>query len=216
MNIIFGSASGIGNSLYQTYKSNKQDVYGIDILESEATDFVFNLENIGNVKDIVKLTNNFKIQSITFCVANQNQNDNVSNIFNTNVLSFLEFLNEVNSNLNNCVISAISSVHAVSSNPNNLYYASSKAALESGIKNFAIRKSNNAFYVVRLGATDTKKLRQNVESIDSINSILPGGKIFDETEVSNFIFTLNSNFKNLLNGAIIQIDNGVLSMLKTE
>ena len=216
MNIIFGSASGIGNSLYQTYKSNKQDVYGIDTLESEATDFVFNLENIGNIKEIVKLTNNFKIQSITFCVANQNQNDNVSNIFNTNVLSFLEFLNEVNSNLNNCVISAISSVHAVSSNPNNLYYASSKAALESGIKNFAIRKSNNAFYVVRLGATDTKKLRQNVESIDSINSILPGGKIFDEAEVSNFIFTLNSNFKNLLNGAIIQIDNGVLSMLKTE
>ena len=69
---------------------------------------------------------------------------------------------------------------------------------------------------MRLGATDTKKLRQNVESIDSINSILPGGKIFDEAEVSNFIFTLNSNFKNLLNGAIIQIDNGVLSMLKTE
>jgi len=35
MNIIFGSASGIGNSLYQTYKSNKQDVYGIDILEAK-------------------------------------------------------------------------------------------------------------------------------------------------------------------------------------
>lgn len=216
MNIIFGSASGIGNSLYQTYKSNKQDVYGIDALESEATDFVFNLENVENINEIVKQINDFKIQSITFCVANQNQNDNVSSIFNANVLSFLEFLNAVNSKLNNCVISAISSIHAVSSNPNNLYYASSKAALESGIKNFSIRKSSNAFYVVRLGATDTKKLRQNVGSIDSINSILPGGKIFDKVEVSNFIYTLNSNFKNLLNGAIIQIDNGVLSMLKTD
>ena len=38
---------------------------------------------------------------------------------------------------------------------------------------------------------------------------------FEENEVSSFIYFLNTKFKNLLNGAVIQIDNGVLSMLKT-
>ena len=107
-------------------------------------------------------------------------------------------------------------MHAVSSNTQNLYYSSSKAALEAAMRNLALNKSNNSYYVIRLGATDTQKLRENIPNLESISSILPNSKIFSKEEVSKFIFTLNSQFKNLLNGAVLQIDNGVLSMLKTD
>ena len=101
-------------------------------------------------------------------------------------------------------------------NSKNLIYSSSKAALEAAMRGYAINKSNNSYYSIRLGATDTKKLRENVSDIDLLNSLLPSGKIFNKEDISNFIFSLNSEFKNLMNGAVLQIDNGVLSMLKTD
>ena len=35
MNFIFGSASGVGKSLYEIYKKNNQDVFGFDKNSSE-------------------------------------------------------------------------------------------------------------------------------------------------------------------------------------
>ena len=215
MNIIFGSASGIGQSLYQEYLINEREVFGIDIIESPTTNYIYNLENLENISDLVYHFKESNIESITFCASNQNQGDFIENIFKTNVLTFIEFINLIFPKLDGCIISAISSVHSISSNPSNLYYSSSKAALEAAIRNLAIRKSNNSFYVIRLGATDTKKLRENIDDIELLSTLLPSGNVFDKKEVSNFIYTLNTKFKNLLNGAVIQIDNGVLSMLKT-
>jgi len=215
MNIIFGSASGIGQSLYQEYLINEREVFGIDIIESLTTNYIYNLENLENISDLVYHFEESNIESITFCASNQNQGDFIENIFKTNVLTFIEFINLIYPKLDGCIISAISSVHSISSNPSNLYYSSSKAALEAAIRNLAIRKSNNSFYVIRLGATDTKKLRENIDDIELLSTLLPSGNVFDKKEVSNFIYTLNTKFKNLLNGAVIQIDNGVLSMLKT-
>jgi NAD(P)-dependent dehydrogenase (short-subunit alcohol dehydrogenase family) len=215
MNIIFGSASGIGQSLYQEYLINEREVFGIDIIESPTTNYIYNLENLENISDLVYHFKESNIESITFCASNQNQGDFIENIFKTNVLTFIEFINLIYPKLDGCIISAISSVHSISSNPSNLYYSSSKAALEAAIRNLAIRKSNNSFYVIRLGATDTKKLRENIDDIELLSTLLPSGNVFDKKEVSNFIYTLNTKFKNLLNGAVIQIDNGVLSMLKT-
>ena len=215
MNIIFGSASGIGQSLYQEYLINEREVFGIDIIESPTTNYIYNLENLENISDLVYHFEESNIESITFCASNQNQGDFIENIFKTNVLTFIEFINLIYPKLDGCIISAISSVHSISSNPSNLYYSSSKAALEAAIRNLAIRKSNNSFYVIRLGATDTKKLRENIDDIELLSTLLPSGNVFDKKEVSNFIYTLNTKFKNLLNGAVIQIDNGVLSMLKT-
>ena len=215
MNIIFGSASGIGQSLYQEYSTNKDEVFGIDHVESSTTNYIYNLENLQNISELVTQLKDLNIKSITFCASNQNKEDSVEDIFNTNVLTFIEFINLIYPKLDGCIISAISSVHSISSNPSNLYYSSSKAALEAAIRNLAIRKSNNSFYVIRLGATDTKKLRENIDDIELLSTLLPSGNVFDKKEVSNFIYTLNTKFKNLLNGAVIQIDNGVLSMLKT-
>lgn len=216
MNLIFGSASGIGNELYGKYKKNNKRVFGIDKIPSTTTDFIFDLSSLDNVNQLIEAVNQFELESITFCASNQNNDDAITNIFNTNVLTFMEFLNSVNDKLNNCVICAISSVHSISTNSKNLIYSSSKAALEAAMRGYAINKSNNSYYSIRLGATDTKKLRENVSDIDLLNSLLPSGKIFNKEDVSNFIFSLNSEFKNLMNGAVLQIDNGVLSMLKTD
>tara|TARA_B100001057_G_C22755122_1_gene913401 strand:+ start:130 stop:780 length:651 start_codon:yes stop_codon:yes gene_type:complete len=216
MNIIFGSASGIGQSLYQDYSINKKEVFGIDYIESPTTNYIYNLENLENISDLASNFEESNIESITFCASNQNQGDFIENVFKTNVLTFIEFINLIYPKLDGCVISAISSVHSISSNPSNLYYSSSKAALEAAIRNLAIKKSNNSFYIIRLGATDTKKLRENIDDIELLGTLLPSGNVFNKKEVSNFIYTLNTKFKNLLNGAVIQIDNGVLSMLKTK
>jgi len=216
MNIIFGSASGIGKEVYNIYKSKNLDVFGIDKVDSDSTDYLFDLNNIEKIVNINEEIKNFDVSSITFSAASQDNSVSLSNTFNTNLLTFIEFLNQNKTKLNNCVVCAISSVHAVSSNTQNLYYSSSKAALEAAMRNLALNKSNNSYYVIRLGATDTQKLRENIPNLESISSILPNSKIFSKEEVSKFIFTLNSQFKNLLNGAVLQIDNGVLSMLKTD
>lgn len=216
MNVIFGSASGIGQSLHQEYSINKKEVFGIDYIESPTTNYIYNLENLENISNLVSFLKKSNLESITFCASNQNNEDSISDVFNTNVLTFIKFIDLIYPHLNECIICAISSIHAISSNQSNLYYSSSKAALEAAIRNLAIKKSNNAFYVLRLGATDTKKLRDNIKDIELLSTLLPNGNIFNKKEVSNFIYILNTRFKNLLNGAVIQIDNGVLSMLKTE
>tara|TARA_B100000123_G_C25723746_1_gene425823 strand:- start:122 stop:772 length:651 start_codon:yes stop_codon:yes gene_type:complete len=215
MNIIFGSASGIGESLYKEYLANKKEVFGIDYIPGPTTNYIFNLEELENVSELITKLSDINIESITFCASNQDQGGFIGDVFNTNVLTFIEFINLIYSKLDECVVCAISSVHTISSNSNNLYYSSSKAALEAAIRNLAVKKSNNTFYVIRLGATDTKKLRENIDNIENISTLLPNGKVFNKNEVSSFIYFLNTKFKNLLNGGVIQIDNGVLSMLKT-
>ena len=85
-----------------------------------------------NVNQLIEAVNQFELESITFCASNQNNDDAITNIFNTNVLTF--GLNSVNDKLNNCVICAISSVHSISTNSKNLIYSSSKAALEATMR----------------------------------------------------------------------------------
>ena len=55
-------------------------------------------------------------------------------------MTFLKFLNDLNNKLNNVSICALSSVHAVSSNYENIYYASSKSALETGMRTLQQKK----------------------------------------------------------------------------
>jgi hypothetical protein len=111
MNIIFGSASGIGQSLYQEYLINEREVFGIDIIESPTTNYIYNFENLENISDLVYHFEESNIESITFCASNQNQGDFIENIFKTNVLTFIEFINLIYPKLDGCIISAISSVH---------------------------------------------------------------------------------------------------------
>jgi len=216
MNIILGSSTGIGKSLYEVYKNKNLEVLGIDKLESRSTDYVYDFGKIENIKELIEQFDDYEISSITYCIAEQEKGKDIQTIFNTNVLTFLSFLKSLNDDLNNVSICALSSVHAVSSNYENLYYASSKAALETGMRTFATKKSNNSFYCLRLGATNTEQLFENVDDVKKITDILPSGKLFKKEEVAKLIYTLNSEHKNLLNGSVIQIDNAVLSMLRTD
>lgn len=216
INVLIGSASGIGREIYKIYKSNGLDVLGIDKKESKYTDLVCDLSNDQNVGDLIEKLKTLKIQTLVFCAGIQLSNNDVDKIFKVNVLSFLKILNDINDNLNNSVICGISSIHAVSSNDENISYASSKSALETTVRGFATNKSSNSFYIIRLGATNTELLHANVKDINKLETQIPSGKIFDKHQVAKLVFMLNKEFKDLLNGSIIQLDNGVLSMLKTE
>jgi len=69
---------------------------------------------------------------------------------------------------------------------------------------------------VRLGATDTELLRENVNDIENLRKSLPSGKLFEPENVAELIYDVNTKHKTLFNGGHLQIDQGVLSKLSTE
>ncbi len=215
MNYIFGSASGIGNSLYNLYKKNKLNVFGFDISESPETDNIIDLSELKNLDPIVEIINKEKVESITYCAGIQDSK-NITSLFNVNVVSFIEIINKSIENFDETVVCALSSVHSVASNNKNIEYASTKASLESAVKTFSTAQTNSYFYFLRLGATDTNLLRENVKDLDKLVNSLPSGKLFDAEDVSKLIFDINTKHKGLFNGGHLQIDQGVLSKLSTE
>ncbi len=215
MNYIFGSASGIGNSLYNLYKKNGLNVFGFDISESPETDKITDLSELKNLDPIIEIINKEKVESLTYCAGIQDSK-NITSLFNVNVVSFIEIINKSIENFEETVVCALSSVHSVSSNYKNVEYASTKASLESAVKTFSTAKTNSYFYFLRLGATDTNLLRKNVEDLDKLVNSLPSGKLFDAEDVSKLIFDINTKHKDLFNGGHLQIDQGVLSKLSTE
>ena len=215
MNYIFGSASGIGNSLYNLYKKNKLNVFGFDISESPETDNIIDLSELKNLDPIVETINKEKVESITYCAGIQDSK-NITSLFNVNVVSFIEIINKSIENFDETVVCALSSVHSVASNNKNIEYASTKASLESAVKTFSTAQTNSYFYFLRLGATDTNLLRENVKDLDKLVNSLPSGKLFDADDVSKLIFDINTKHKELFNGGHLQIDQGVLSKLSTE
>ena len=215
MNFIFGSASGIGSDLYKIYKNENLDVFGFDIIDSELTDKVVDLGDINNVDDVVKTISDHKIESITYCAGIQDS-ENITNLFNVNVLSFIEIIKNTHKRFNKTIICGLSSVHSKASNESNVEYASSKSSLESAIRTFSTSLSNSYYYFLRLGATDTNLLRENVKDVEKLKKSLPSGELFESKKVANLIFTINTEHKELFNGGHIQIDQGVLSRLSTE
>tara|TARA_B100000965_G_scaffold399115_1_gene418399 strand:+ start:1308 stop:1955 length:648 start_codon:yes stop_codon:yes gene_type:complete len=215
MNYIFGSASGIGNSLYNLYKKNRLNVFGFDINESPETDNIIDLSELKNLDPIIEIINKERVESITYCAGIQDSK-NITSLFNVNVVSFIELINKSIENFDETVVCALSSVHSVASNDKNIEYASTKASLESAIKTFSTAQKNSYFYFLRLGATDTNLLRENVKDLDKLVNSLPSGKLFDADDVSKLIFDINTKHKELFNGGHLQIDQGVLSKLSTE
>ncbi|MAT49250.1 MAG: hypothetical protein CMA27_05415 [Euryarchaeota archaeon] len=215
MNFIFGSASGVGNDLYKIYRNENLDVYGFDKKDSEFTDKVIDLGVINNVDEIVNTIGDHKIDSITYCAGIQDS-ENISNLFNVNVLSFIEIIKNTNKNFDETIVCGLSSVHSKASNESNIEYASSKSSLESAIRTFSTSANNSYYYFLRLGATDTNLLRENVKDVEKLKKSLPSGELFESREVANLIFTINTEHKKLFNGGHIQIDQGVLSRLATE
>ena len=107
-------------------------------------------------------------------------------------------------------------MHAISSNYQNLEYSSSKASLEAAIKSFSTKGLNSFFYFLRLGATETNLLKNNVKDLEKLKKDLPSGNLFQPDDVAALIFDINTNHKHLMNGGFIQVDQGVLSRLSTE
>ena len=215
MNYIFGSASGIGNCLYKLYKQNNKMVLGVDIVPTSETDIITDLTKNEDVQSIINLMQGDEIESITYCAGIQVGDDNLE-IYTVNVLSFIQIIENTISNFNNTVVCAFSSVHSKASNKDNVAYASSKASLESSVNTFSTNNTNSYFYFVRLGATDTELLRENVNDIEKLIKSLPSGKSFEPENVAELIYDVNTKHKTLFNGGHLQIDQGVLSKLSTE
>ena len=215
MNFIFGSANGIGKSLYSFYKKNNYDVFGFDKESSNTTDFVIDLSKDINTSKAVNIINKENIDSLTYAAGIQS-GKNIESIYNVNVLSFIKIIQNTISNYEETAVCAISSVHAISSNYQNLEYSSSKASLEAAIKSFSTKGLNSFFYFLRLGATETNLLKNNVKDLEKLKKDLPSGNLFQPDDVAALIFDINTNHKHLMNGGFLQIDQGVLSRLSTE
>ena len=215
MNFIFGSASGVGKCLYEIYKKNNQNVFGFDKDSSENTDMIIDLAKDFKLEDIRNILKKEKIDSITYCAGIQH-GENIESVFNVNVISFIKIINNIITNLDETAVCAISSVHAVATNFSNTSYAASKAALEAAIKSYSTNPGSSYFYFLRLGATETNLLLENVNDVDKLKKSLPSGELFKPENVAKLIFDINNNHKVLFNGGAVQVDQGVLSQLSTE
>ena len=69
MNIILGSAGGIGQSLYKLYRNRDLEVTGIDKVESDTTDYVYDFAKLEKTKELINYFSDCKISSITYCIA---------------------------------------------------------------------------------------------------------------------------------------------------
>ena len=77
MNIITGSAGGLGKRIYSYFKENNKDVFGIDRLEGSSTDLQLDLGNKEEIK-LLKKKITSKVDSITFAHAIGNSEKDIS------------------------------------------------------------------------------------------------------------------------------------------
>ena len=137
MNYIFGSAAGVGNNLYKFYKESGAKVFGFDINESPETDKIIDLRELKNINEISEIINKDRIESITYCAGIQDSK-NITNLFNVNVVSFIEIINHSIENFQETVVCAVSSIHSVASNNKNVEYLPVLVSEDEPVSSFVV------------------------------------------------------------------------------
>lgn len=223
MNIITGSAGGLGKRIYSQFKDNNKEVFGIDRLKSPSTDLQLDLGNREEIK-LLKKKITSKVDSITFTHAIGNSKKDISN-FNEdeyryiNAESNFQIVDSLSSNLKDqASILFISSVHSQLTNAYSSNYALSKAYLEALYRRMCLNDKYNKFnkLLISLGATDTNMLKDNVENMESLKSSLPSKNIINPDSVAEFIYDFHEKYKIDFDCSVFRIDNGVSYLLATD
>ena len=223
MNIITGSAGGLGKRIYSYFKENNKDVFGIDKLESTSTDLQLDLANKEEVK-LLKKKITSKVDSITFTHAIGNSKTDTSS-FNEdeyryiNAESNFQIVDSLSSNLKHqASILFISSVHSQLTNADSANYALSKAYLEALYRRMCLDEEYNKFnkLLICLGAMDTNMLKENVKNMESLRSSLPSKNIINPNTIAEFIYDFHEKYKIEFDCSIFRIDNGVSYLLATD
>ena len=223
MNIITGSAGGLGKRIYSYFKENNKDVFGIDRLEGSSTDLQLDLGNKEEIK-LLKKKITSKVDSITFAHAIGNSEKDISS-FNEdeyryiNAESNFQIVDFLSNNLkHHASILFISSVHSKLTNSDSSNYALSKAYLEALYRRMCLDEKYSKFnkLLISLGAMDTNMLKENIENMESLRSSLPSKNIINPNTVAEFIYDFHEKYKIDFDCSIFRIDNGVSYLLATD
>jgi short-subunit dehydrogenase len=223
MNIVTGSAGGLGKALYEEFKKNKKDVFGIDIRDSEYTDLQIDFNNLNSLNTIVKNVK-FKLSSISFCHAIGNSikeikkyDEETFRFVNAESNYILLKLLLDNYNFKGSAVFT-SSIHSQLTNSQSSNYALSKVYLEGLYKKMCLDENfkDIKMILLRLGAMNTSMLLQNVDDVDKLKESLPSKKIIEPNIVAKFIFDFHEIYKNDFNCSILNIDNGASFQLSTD
>ena len=223
MNIITGSAGGLGKRIYGQFKTSNKDVFGIDRVDSPTTDLKIDLGNKEEIKTLnEKISSN--IDSITFTHAIGNSKKDISD-FNEdeyryiNAESNFQIVDSLSSNLKlQASILFISSVHSQLTNAGSSNYALSKAYLEALYRRMCLNEKYSKFnkLLICLGAMDPIMLRDNIENLESLKSSLASKNIINPDTVADFIYNFHEKYKIDFGCSIFRIDNGVSYLLGTD
>ena len=223
MNIITGSAGGLGKHVYEHFKENNHKVFGLDVTDSSSTDLVTNLSNKDEINYFVNKVET-KIDSITFSHAIGNSKKNIDE-FSEDHYRFLNaesnfyIIDRLKDQFNNeASVIFISSVHSQLTNKESSNYAISKLYLEALYRRFCLddNPSNIRKTLIRLGAMDTAMLRDNVGSLEKLKSALPSKNIIDPKRIADFIYNFHTKYKTDFDCSVLQLDNGVGYQLSTD
>jgi short-subunit dehydrogenase len=223
MNIITGSAGGLGKRIYGHFKKNNKDVFGIDRLDSSSTDLQLDLGNKEEIK-LLKKKIPSKVDSITFTHAIGNSKKDISNFSEDeyryiNAESNFQIIDSLSSNLEfQASILFISSVHSQLTNADSSNYALSKSYLEALYRRMCLSEKYNKFnkLLICLGAMDTGMLKDNIENVESFRNSLPSKNIINPDTVADFIYDFHEKYKIDFDCSIFRIDNGVSYLLATD
>lgn len=223
MNIITGSAGGLGQMVYKEFIKNNKKVLGIDIKESETTDLQLDLSESKNLEFALEKIYE-EVDSITFCHALGNSKSNIINFDSekykyVNAESNFFFLDLVFNKFSiEPTVVFISSIHSQLTNSQSGNYALSKLYLEGLFRQYCLDQKYKKIskLLIRLGAMETPMLLDNINDLNKLKNNLPSKNILDPVKISKFIFNFHNTYKKDFDCSILNIDNGVSFQLSTD
>ena len=238
--LITGCAGDIGQSLVRCFSSAGYNVIGIDIStkpenmilhkylqidisrivneEDYAADFLSDIKRFTNNKGLNVLINNAAIQLLGG--VKTLERDDWINTLEVNLLApffitklLLTQLEKVKGSVIN-----ISSIHAISTKPNFVAYATSKAALSGLTRSMAIDLGNRIrINAIEPAAIETQMLldgfNNNSDRLKELKLYHPVGEIGQVDDLSKLAIAIANEELSFLHGACIPFDGGLRARL---
>jgi gluconate 5-dehydrogenase len=236
--IVTGALGGIGHGICKVFHENKFEVIGIDVKAGDnmeycdksfdfdlariSKEYSYRLEKLGILSEISKnlfvLVNNAAVQLLAntekISIEDWDETFNV-NLTAPMLLSqwAIPFLKENEGSIVN-----ISSIHQILTKPRFTAYATSKSALVGLTKAMAVDLNGSVrVNSISPAAIETAMLRagfgHDETAIDKLRKLHPVQRIGYPEEVAKLVLFLASNEAKFINGANLQLDGGISSVL---
>jgi NAD(P)-dependent dehydrogenase (short-subunit alcohol dehydrogenase family) len=236
--VVTGSAGGIGRAICKVFRESGYRVVGVDLVRGTddldafvaadiATTCLEGPEKETVIRDIrrglgehelVALVNNAAVQILGAVSAIRHEDWNRTQV--TNVHAPFALTQALLSDLESAGGSVvnIASVHAIATKPGFVAYATSKAALVGLTRAMAVDLAGRVrVNAILPGAIDTDMLRQGFadrpEALAQLVKMHPVGRLGRADEVARAAVYLASSDAQFANGAVWNLDGGILSRL---